>query len=161
MKCHFKNKFGVFTNVNIFVKTLNMEMISPYAFPGIKIAGLDKEKYPFLNYEKHNYNRNEIIDIVCKECELTFDDLTSNSRKREIVDARKILSAALKIKLNPTLVSIGELLGGRDHTTIRNLLLKFKDHCGNDDTFRTRSRMILNKLGTDFQSNYIKIKDNR
>lgn len=138
-----------------------MEIINPYAFPGVKIAGLDKDKYPYLNYEKYNFSRNEIIEVICKECEVTLEDLSSNSRKREIVDARKILSAALKIKLNPTLVSIGKLLGDRDHTTIRNLLLKFKDHCGNDDAFKIKARNILNKLGTDFQSEYIKIKDNR
>ena len=136
-------------------------MISPYSFPGLKMTGLSKEKYPYLTYEKYSVTRDEIIELVCRECEVTFDELTSLSRKSEIVNGRKMLSAALKIKLNLSLVSIGELLGGRDHTTIRNQLLKFKDHCQYDDSFRHRARLILNRLGADFQDNYIGIKDNR
>ena len=136
-------------------------MISPYSFPGLKMAGLSKDKYPYLSYEKILMSKQEIIDVVCKECDVTLEQLQSGCRKTEIVNGRKFLSAALKVKLNLTLVSIGELLGGRDHTTIRHQLLKFKDHCEFDESFRKRARMILNKLGSDFQDNYIDIKDNR
>jgi chromosomal replication initiation ATPase DnaA len=138
-----------------------MEMINPYSFPGLKMTGLSKEKYPYLTYENYSVTRDEIIQLVCKECEVAVEDISSTCRKTEIVNCRKMLSAALKIKLNLSLVSIGELMGGRDHTTIRNLLLKFKDHCQYDDSFRQRARLILNKLGADFQDNYIGIKDNR
>jgi chromosomal replication initiation ATPase DnaA len=138
-----------------------MEMINPYSFPGLKMTGLSKEKYPYLTYENYSVTRDEIIQLVCKECEVAVEDISSTCRKTEIVNCRKMLSAALKIKLNLSLVSIGELMGGRDHTTIRNLLLKFKDHCQYDDSFRHRARLILNKLGTDFQGDYIGIKDNR
>ena len=105
--------------------------------------------------------KEEIIEVVCKEGNVTLEELLSGSRKSEIVNSRKLLSGALKIKLNMTLISIGKVLGGRDHTTIRNQLLKFKDHCQYDDVFRLRARLILNKLGTDFHDNYIDIKDNR
>jgi chromosomal replication initiator protein len=138
-----------------------MEMINPYSFPGLKMAGLSREKYPYLSYEKHLLTRDEIIDVVCKECDITFDQIVSDCRKTEIVNGRKILSAALKIKLNLTLVSIGNLMGGRDHTTVRNLLLKFKDHCAYDDVFRKRASLILYKLGEDLADSKIRIKDNR
>jgi hypothetical protein len=52
-------------------------------------------------------------------------------------------------------------MGGRDHTTIRNLLLKFKDHCAYDDVFRKRASLILYKLGEDLADSKIRIKDNR
>ena len=136
-------------------------MISPYSFPGLKRAGLSKEKYPYLNYERVRMTKQEVIDVVCKECDVTLEELASDCRKVEIVNSRKLLSGALKIKLNMTLVSIGEILGNRDHTTIRHQLLKFKDHCQYDETFRIRARLILNKLGTDFQDNYVIMKDNR
>jgi chromosomal replication initiation ATPase DnaA len=138
-----------------------MEMISPYSFPGLKMAGLSKERYPYLNYKKTLMTKEEIIEVICKEGNVTLEELSSGSRKSEIVNSRKLLSGVLKIKLNMTLVSIGQILGGRDHTTIRHQLLKFKDHCQYDDVFRLRARLILNKLGTDFHDNYIDIKDNR
>lgn len=133
-----------------------MEMISPYTFPG-----LSKETLFHLNYEKMLITKEEIIDLICKEGGVTLEELSSPSRKTEIVNSRKLLSGALKIKLNMRLISIGEILGGRDHTTIRNQLLKFKDHCQYDEMFRLRAQLILKKLGIDFQHNYIDIKDNR
>lgn len=136
-------------------------MISPYSFPGLKMAGLSKETYPYLNHQKTIMTKEEIIEVICKEGGVTLEQLSSESRKTEIVNSRKLLSGALKIKLNMTLVSIGEILGNRDHTTIRHQLLKFKDHCQYDETFRIRARLILNKLGTDFQDNYVIMKDNR
>lgn len=136
-------------------------MISPYSFPGLKMAGLSKETYPYLNHQKTIMTKEEIIEVICKEGSVTLEQLSSESRKTEIVNSRKLLSGALKIKLNMTLVSIGEILGNRDHTTIRHQLLKFKDHCQYDETFRIRARLILNKLGTDFQDNYVIMKDNR
>lgn len=138
-----------------------MEMISPYSFPGLKMAGISKETYPYLNYEKTLMTKQEIIDVVCKECNVTIEELASDCRKTEIVNGRKLLSGALKVKLNMTLVSIGEILGGRDHTTIRHQLLKFKDHYQYDECFRIRARLILSKLGVDFQDSHIGIKDNR
>ena len=136
-------------------------MISPYSFPGLKMAGLSKETYPYLNHQKTIMTKEEIIEVICKEGNVTLEELSSESRKTEIVNSRKLLSGALKIKLNMTLVSIGKILGDRDHTTIRHQLLKFKDHCQYDELFRLRARLILNKLGTDFQDNYVIMKDNR
>lgn len=136
-------------------------MISPYSFPGLKMAGLSKETYPYLNHQKTIMTKEEIIEVICKEGGVTPEQLSSESRKTEIVNSRKLLSGALKIKLNMTLVSIGKILGDRDHTTIRHQLLKFKDHCQYDELFRLRAKLILNKLGTDFQDNYVIMKDNR
>ena len=136
-------------------------MISPYVFPGLKISLLDKGKFPFLNFENVQVTRDEIFEVILKECQVSKEQLISVSRKRTIVDARKIICAAFKIKHRTTLTEIGELLGNRDHTSIRHLLLKFKDHCENDDNFRKKAKLVLNKIGSDFQSNYINIVDNR
>ena len=136
-------------------------MISPYVFPGLKISLLDKGKFPFLNFENVQVTRDEIFEVILKECQVSKEQLISVSRKRTIVDARKIICAAFKIKHRTTLTEIGEILGNRDHTSIRHLLLKFKDHCENDDNFRKKAKLVLNKIGSDFQSNYINIVDNR
>jgi chromosomal replication initiation ATPase DnaA len=132
-------------------------MINPYVFPGLKISLLEREKFPFINFESIEVTRDEIFDVVCKECSVTKEQLVSECRKRTIVDARKMLCAALKIKHRVTLTEIGD----RDHTSIRHLLLKFKDHCNTDEDFRRKAKSVLNKIGSDFQENYIKIVDNR
>ena len=136
-------------------------MIHPYVFPGIKISLLEKEKFPFLNFEDIQVTRDEIFEVVCRECSVTKEQIISTSRKRTIVDARKMVCAAIKIKHRTTLVEIGEIIGDRDHTSIRHLLLKFKDHCSNDDDFRRKAKRILNKLGSDIETDRFKIVDNR
>ena len=136
-------------------------MIHPYVFPGLKISLLDKEKFPFLNFEDIEVTREEIFDVVCKVCSVTKEQIISESRKRTIVDARKMVCAAIKIKHGTTLTEIGELIGDRDHTSIRHLILKFKDHCSNDYEFRRKAKLVLNRLGSDLQESYIDIVDNR
>jgi len=136
-------------------------MINPYVFPGLKISLLERDSFPFLNFENIEVTKDEIFDVVSKECSVSKEQIISESRKRTIVDARKMVCAAIKIKHRATLTEIGELIGNRDHTSIRHLLLKFKDHCTNDDDFRRRAKSVLNKLGSDFQTNYINIVDNR
>ena len=127
-------------------------MINPYAFPGLKMTGLSKEKYPYITYEKYSVTRDEIVDLVCRECEVTVEQLTSVSRKTEIVNGRKILSAALKIKLNLSLVSIGEMLGGRDHTTIRHALIKFMERYATEENYKTMSEDIFKQLGVSYHN---------
>ena len=136
-------------------------LISPYVFPGLKLNGLSKKQFAFLKKAVVTITREEIVNIVLEGCEVTLEQLLSRCRERDIVDARKITCKVLKTKFNYSLKSIGDFIGGRDHTTIRNLLLKFKDHCQYDDSFRNRARLVLNRLGADFQENYIRIKDNR
>jgi len=59
-----------------------------------------------------------IIDIVCKYFNITKPDIVSKKRNREYVEPRMIAFYLISEFLNIPLVSIGKLLGGRDHTTV-------------------------------------------
>ena len=60
-----------------------------------------------------------ILKAVCNTCHVTMDDISSTSRKRTIVQARQIaMFLAQKHVKDITLNRIGELIGGRDHTTV-------------------------------------------
>lgn len=58
-----------------------------------------------------------IIDTVCAYYKMTRLRLMSKSRRREVVDARKIVCKLLKEHTVLTLKSIGEFFG-QDHTTV-------------------------------------------
>lgn len=51
--------------------------------------------------------------------DLTPADLTGPSRQRHIAEARQALAYALRQRTTLSLMAVGQLLGGRDHTTIR------------------------------------------
>ena len=59
-----------------------------------------------------------VIGTVAKKFNYRNKDLTGTSRKADLVRARHIAMYLLIQDLKLTLVQAGELLGGRDHTTI-------------------------------------------
>lgn len=61
-------------------------------------------------------------NIICTLCGVTWEQLTSKSRKKEIVSARHLYSSYARTHLKLTFKEIGKNIGGRDHTTIINSL---------------------------------------
>ncbi len=59
----------------------------------------------------------DIIDIVAKFYNLSSKEIVSNSRKKELVTPRQIAIYLIREELNTSYPTIGNELGGRDHTT--------------------------------------------
>lgn len=60
----------------------------------------------------------EVINVVCKYYDVKPTQLKGPKRDASLVRARHVVMFLLKKELNLTFVEIGNLLGGRDHTTI-------------------------------------------
>ena len=76
----------------------------------------------------------KIISIICKHFDLNLKELTGPKRQKGLVLPRHITMYILSEDLNLTMEKIGQLLGGRDHTTvmhgrdkIKELLLKDRE----------------------------------
>ncbi len=82
-----------------------------------------------------------MIQKICAYLNLSVGWVISNSRKREYAEARHIICDILYYDLKCTLKEIGDLLGGRDHTTVLNSINKIKDWC----------------FDTHFREHYIKL----
>ncbi len=59
-----------------------------------------------------------IIEMVCEELKVSAEEIRSDSRKREISEARQIAMFLLRHYTDLSLPKIGSLLGGKDHTTV-------------------------------------------
>ena len=68
--------------------------------------------------EKEELTPDVIINAVCNYFKQKRDDLIGKGKKAEIVKARQICAYLMCEMLTLPLVSIGSILGGRDHTTI-------------------------------------------
>lgn len=83
----------------------------------------------------------QLMKKICSYLNLSVGWVISNSRKREYCEARHIICDMLYHDLHLTQQEIGDMLGGRDHTTIINSLNKIHDWC----------------YDTDFRAKYIKL----
>lgn len=71
-----------------------------------------------VDHNKADLTAERIIDCVCKYFSVSKDDLIGKKKNKEIVEPRQICMYIICEMLDLPLTSIGELFGGRDHTTV-------------------------------------------
>jgi chromosomal replication initiator protein len=128
------------------------EKISPYLYPGLKREYIDEKLHPYLKKEKMVITEEQIFDIVGQDYGLTKEQIISRSRKRECVESRHLIAYIIKRKTRFSLAKIGEMVGGKDHTTIIHSIRTFEDLFGTDSVFRERCENVFTKVGIDPKS---------
>lgn len=67
---------------------------------------------------KSSITTKQILDFVAEFMSVSVWDIRSRSKKREIVAARHIAAYLIRKRTQSSLKVTGELLGGRDHSTV-------------------------------------------
>jgi chromosomal replication initiator protein len=83
--------------------------------------------------EKTSIHPDDVINAVCNYFDIKTTQLKGNKRDASLVKARHICMYLLK-ELGLTLVDIGNLLGGRDHTTVMHGVEKVRSLSVNKST---------------------------
>lgn len=96
--------------------------------------------------KKNNVKPEEIINAVAAYYNLKLSQLKGSKRDRLYAKPRQILYYILKNELNISLVEIGNLLGGRDHTTIIHGVRKITELAVVDRVLREDIMGIKNRL---------------
>lgn len=78
---------------------------------------------------KEELNENAVLNAVTSYYHISKTELTGKSKKKEIVIPRQICCYLMCELLSLPLISIGKVLGGRDHTTILYSRDKVEDMC--------------------------------
>ena len=86
--------------------------------PAVAISFIDN--YYLLDFD-------QIAGEVCKVTRVSMDDIKSDSRKKEIVQARHLICFCAKRFTRLNFRQIGELIGDRDHTTVISGINRLKD----------------------------------
>ncbi len=87
-----------------------------------------------------------VISVVGNKTKVSTGDILSKNRQKELVTARQIVMYLLREEYKFSLVSIGDSLGGRDHTTVMHGVEKIKTDIKTNITLRELVLEINNSL---------------
>lgn len=89
-----------------------------------------------VRIEKKQVSVESIMDIVCKYYNLDQSAIQTNSRKREVVQARQITMFLAKNYTESSYSLIGKIVGKRDHATVLHACKTVKDQIETNKSFR-------------------------
>ena len=72
----------------------------------------------FIDEKKETLDAEDIVSTVCRYFNITTADIFSKKKTKNIVEPRMIAIYLITDLLSLPLISIGQLFGGRDHTTV-------------------------------------------
>jgi len=99
-----------------------------------------------VNLEKKELTPDSLIKAVCKHTGQRAKDLTSKSRKREIVDARQLAMYLCHKYTDLSYSQIGRLFGKRDHSTVLHSCTQVGLRISSDKTYRLGVEEVEMKL---------------
>jgi chromosomal replication initiator protein len=120
-------------------------IISPYVFPGIKKEDLPERSKKF---RRNKITPTEVLQIVGEHHSISAEDIIRKYNKREVSDARHVFCKVMRSEFNYSLVSIGEFLNGRDHTTIIHSINTFNDRSKFEDGYIENYEKIVEKINS-------------
>lgn len=96
-----------------------------------------------------NIAPSRVVEIVCKHFRVKSEALRGTSRKANLVYARQVLAFLLRNDLGYSLASIGEIIGGRDHSTVIHAIEKVEgvvstNQFKSDEVLRLRKLLVSN-----------------
>ena len=101
-----------------------------------------------VHVEEKEQTVKSIRDLVCNTLNITAENLNSNSRKREVVQARQIAMYFAKKYTKDSLTNIGNVIGKRNHATVLHACKTVQDLIETDKSFRRTIEEIENQLNS-------------
>jgi len=138
-------------NIQENIRDLEGTVITLFAQATLNRKEIDLElaKRVLKNFVKTSSKEIGIDDIqkmVSKFYNLSYDDLLSKSRKREIVQARQITMYLAKKFTGNTFKGIGAHFNGKDHTTVIHSCQTVENYLDTDPVYRDRFMQIQQKV---------------
>lgn len=100
------------------------------------------------NVPKRNITPRRLIEIVTSYYDLSLDEMMGKSREQRLAFPRQIAMYLLREEGKCSFPSIGDHIGGRDHTTAMHACSKINDLLKTDEQLRRDINLIREKLYT-------------
>ena len=89
-----------------------------------------------------------ILDIICKECNVSPEDIKSSRRNQELSNARFIFMYLCRVIIDMTYDDIAKYLNRKDHTTVMHGYRKIKEEMASNPEFEIKVNNIKNKINS-------------
>ena len=104
------------------------------------------------NIQSRSMSAKDIIEIVAKFYNISNKDIIGSSRKKELVNPRQVAVYLIREELGSSYPSIGNELGGRDHTTAMHAYNKILNEVKNENNERLKQE--INSIKQLFNQTY-------
>lgn len=91
-------------------------------------------------------NMDAVMQVILSVYPITIDQLRERTRKRQIVKVRQIAAYLLKKYCKESLETIGEYLGGQDHTTVLYSIDTVKDLKHTNEDYSHEVTLLEHKI---------------
>ncbi|GAB4370687.1 MAG: chromosomal replication initiator protein DnaA [Elainellaceae cyanobacterium] len=137
------------------IRELEGALIRAVAY--ISISGLPmtvENIAPVLNppSEQVEASPDTVINAVAEMYNVSIEDLKSSSRRREISVARQIAMFLMRQHTDLSLPKIGEVFGGKDHTTVMYSCEKITQQKENDPDLARELRQLSDRISLSSQA---------
>ncbi|EKD49648.1 MAG: hypothetical protein ACD_63C00081G0003 [uncultured bacterium] len=118
-----------------------------------KDPDLEMTKSVLLNVisssKKKAISLKKIVETVTNFYDIDLSDIRGTSRKKEVVNPRQIAMYLMREEVSASFPSIGDELGGRDHTTAMHACEKISDEIEKNENLRQEVDLIKQHLYTE------------
>ena len=96
--------------------------------------------------QRNTFEPSRVVDVVARTFGITSEKLLGRNRTREVALPRQVAMYLLRHEANVSLPQIGEMVGGRDHTTVIYACEKVADMLERDELLRRQVLQIRDQL---------------
>lgn len=95
---------------------------------------------------QHTVTTKKVIQIVANHFDINISDLIGTCRRKELVVPRQITMYILREEIKCSFPTIGQEMGGKDHTTAMHAVNKIVKNLDKDEKLKTHVNVIKQKL---------------
>lgn len=95
---------------------------------------------------QHTVTTKKVIQIVANHFDINITDLIGTCRRKELVTPRQITMYILREEIKCSFPTIGQEMGGKDHTTAMHAVNKITKNLDKDEKLKTHINVIKQKL---------------
>jgi chromosomal replication initiator protein len=98
------------------------------------------------NLQKKSLNPKDILNTVAAFYDVPVSDILGQCREKRMVIPRQIIMFLMREEIKSSFPTIGQELGGRDHTTAMHAVDKIRNDYDNDEKTRREIEQIKQRL---------------